>query len=258
MSMKDCKDIRQEIDQATSADQQTETARAHLRGCPDCSKFAAENRALQGMLAGLGTVAAPADFDFRLRARLAREKSAGNGGAFASFLRQPRSLGVAALVLVLVAGGIAIKNWLAATPPSAVTANQGAAPVNPTQAVEKPVPEPAPKVTGDLNASTVKGSENATPSKTPNRGPRSYALVDSRPERKATRDAALSSAPVFTRDEMNTGGPIVQVPLDDEVMRISIDDGRGSRRTVSLPTFSFGSQRLTGQTFVPVSSKGVW
>lgn len=260
MSMKDCKDIRQEIDQAAFADQQSAIVREHLRGCPECTKFEAEQRSLQGMLASLGTIAAPADFDFRLRARLAREKSvAGNGGALASFLRLPRPLVVAALVLVLVVGGIVVKNWLTAQRGVVLTAEQ-----NPPPANKKPAenPGPADQSPGTsaepMVATAVKGTEGGRP-KVTNRNSTGYTLVNNRPERRATRDDALSSAAVLTRDERGVGDAIVRVPLDDEGLRISIDDGRGSRRTISIPRFSFGSQRLTGHSFVPVSNaNGVW
>jgi len=77
-------------------------------------------------------------------------------------------------------------------------------------------------------------------------------------ERPATRDTALSPALLLTSQPETTDG-IVRVPLEDQGLRISIDDGRGSRRMISIPTFSFGSQKLTGQSFVPVSApKGVW
>lgn len=54
-------------------------ARAHVEGCAACFAFAAEQQALQALLADLEPVAAPADFDFRLRARMAADEEAGRG-----------------------------------------------------------------------------------------------------------------------------------------------------------------------------------
>lgn len=259
--MKECKDIRQEIDQATFADQPTDRVREHLRGCADCSRFEAEQRALQGMMASLGTISAPADFDFRLRARLAREKSAANGGGFASFLsllKSPRSLGVAALVLLLAFGGIAIRNWLSARNDSKLTANKAAAPAASETIVEKKAPISTEAQPPIKSTSTTASNDrmNRIESSPVSRGP--HALASRKIERRATREEALSPAAVLTSGQSELGDGIVRVPLEDEGLKITIDDNRGSPRTISLPRFSFGSQRLTGHSFVPVSSKGVW
>jgi hypothetical protein len=266
--MKECKDIRNEIDQTTFADQPTDRVREHLRACADCSRFEAEQKALQGMMASLGTISAPADFDFRLRARLAREKSAaGNGGGFATFLsllRLPRALGVAALVLMLAAGGVLIKNWLSARGGSEITAgnNQVPAPPGPTvgtKASTSGKPAPAPVESSATTASTPAGGSRIEPPP-PSKGVHNTTLASRKTERRATREEALTPAAVLMsgQSDMEIGDGIVRVPLDDEGLKITIEDGRGSPRTISLPRFSFGSQRLTGQSFVPVSSKGVW
>jgi hypothetical protein len=45
------------------------------------------------------------------------------------------------------------------------------------------------------------------------------------------------------------------IPLDASLQsfKVSLDDGRGNARTISVPTISFGSQRMlqTGNQFVP-------
>jgi hypothetical protein len=258
MSMKECKEIRREIDQTTFADQPSTKVREHLRGCADCTRFESEQRTLQSIMANLGTVAAPADFDFRLRARLAREKSvAGNGHGFASFLRLPRPLAAAALVLLLVVGGIVLKNWIANRNGAVMVAG-------------------GTKSTGQPNQTANPGTEIGQEISVPNdsrqavavgrrdieqhigKGPRALTLGTRKIESRATRDTALSPAELLTNQSEMTDG-IVKVPLEDQGLRISIDDGRGSRRMISIPTFSFGSQKLTGQSFVPVSApKGVW
>jgi hypothetical protein len=54
---------------------------------------------------------------------------------------------------------------------------------------------------------------------------------------------------------------LVVVPVDARAFKLSIDNGRGGARTISLPPVSFGSQRLLAReaSFVPVSSaKGDW
>lgn len=259
--MKECKNIRQEIDQAAFADQPTDRVREHLRGCADCSRFAAEQRALQGLMASLGTISAPADFDFRLRARLAREKSAANNSTgfagFLNLLKSPRPLGIAALVLLLAFGGIVIKNWLSAKDDSKLAAEKAAAPAASETIAEKKAPAPTEPPPVIKSTGTTTSHDRTDRIESPvSRGP--HALASRKIERRATREEALSPAAVLTSGQSELGDGIVRVPLEDEGLKITIDDSRGSPRTISLPRFSFGSQRLTGHSFVPVSSKGVW
>src|SRR5436189_5931873 len=114
----ECKAIRQEIDHS---DELTSQVLLHLRGCAECRSFQSQEEKLRALMAGLGTVSAPADFDFKLKARLAREKSSGsNGGAFASFLTPSRALAAVAVVLLLVAGVLLSKTWFVSSPPPGV------------------------------------------------------------------------------------------------------------------------------------------
>ena len=75
---------------------------------------------------------------------------------------------------------------------------------------------------------------------------------------------------VGVREESLTGAPAIQpefvsapviVQVDPKAFKVSIDNGRGGARTISLPPVSFGSQRLLARenSFMPVSSsKGDW
>src|SRR5215510_3837789 len=70
-----CKSIREAIDTATRRSGYSETVRAHLTDCPDCRHHADEMTSLFAILSTQPRVEAPADFEFRLRARIARAKS---------------------------------------------------------------------------------------------------------------------------------------------------------------------------------------
>jgi hypothetical protein len=54
----------------------------------------------------------------------------------------------------------------------------------------------------------------------------------------------------------------VQVPASDQPMRVSLEDGRGTTRTVSLQPVTFGSQELirrnNASRVLASSSKGIW
>lgn len=274
MSINQCKTIREEIDHAGAGDPFGATVAAHLKTCDQCRAFHTEQSSLRELMANLGTVAAPPDFDFKLKARLAREKSAAvNNGVFSGLLKifggAPRAIAVAAFILAAVTGAVLIKNWLSVSAPTQHTAveqqNGSNSASKPEVKTQNPPTAGPDKATGNPENSTVAKNPNqdSLPAKatTGNRDKNGYSYVVGRKRPAvATRDLALDSAPIFDGGQSQAGGPIVRIPLDDEALRISIYDSQGKPRLVSLPTVSFGSQRLTsGNPFVPVSTqKGVW
>jgi hypothetical protein len=70
-----CKQIREEIDTASRYDLRGAIG-SHLNGCPDCRRYSDETVSLLGLLGAQPRVDAPADFEFRLRARMARAQAA--------------------------------------------------------------------------------------------------------------------------------------------------------------------------------------
>jgi hypothetical protein len=70
-----CKQIREEINTASRYDLRG-AIRSHLNGCPDCRRYSDETLSLLGLLGAQPRVEAPADFEFRLRARMARAQAA--------------------------------------------------------------------------------------------------------------------------------------------------------------------------------------
>ena len=79
----------------------------HLKECLACREFHQTQTKLRQMVGSLGTVSAPADFDFRLRARLAND-SGGEGLHYWSFAR--RGLAVAAVLVLFVTGIVVVRN----------------------------------------------------------------------------------------------------------------------------------------------------
>ena len=70
-----CQTIRESIDTAPRRAGYSGTIHAHLDGCADCRRHASETSSLLALLNAQPRVEAPADFDFRLRARIARAQS---------------------------------------------------------------------------------------------------------------------------------------------------------------------------------------
>src|SRR5215510_2423926 len=80
-------------------------AAEHLRECAACREFQEQQTKLRQIVGSLGTVSAPADFDFRLRARLANES---NASVYWLFLK--RGFAFAALLLVFAIAAVLMRN----------------------------------------------------------------------------------------------------------------------------------------------------
>jgi hypothetical protein len=82
-----CKKIREEIDTASRYSLYGGAVASHLNDCPDCLRYSGETASLLGLLSAQPRAEAPTDFEFRLRARLARAQDAAAGDR-RSFLRK--------------------------------------------------------------------------------------------------------------------------------------------------------------------------
>src|SRR5207237_9763456 len=71
---KDCRLTRQEIDQSELSAMLSDQALAHVAGCSSCRDFRNERTQLRELVGSLAPVTAPANFDMRLRARIAAER----------------------------------------------------------------------------------------------------------------------------------------------------------------------------------------
>jgi len=103
-----CKQTREAVDSSSRRAEYGGAANSHLSGCADCRRHADETDSLLALLKAQPRVEAPADFEFRLRARIARAEaeqlsSAGvRGGVWERFLAQTFSWGQAATAMAAV------------------------------------------------------------------------------------------------------------------------------------------------------------
>jgi hypothetical protein len=243
-----CEVIRRELDELMLDDECSIQATQHLQECDACREFQQKQIRLRQMVGSLGTVAAPADFDFRLRARLANEST---GARFhLKALQWPfatRGIAVAAMLL-LFAGGLAIVLNLKKQQGNTVVANRQDPPPAPR---DEQIPQP-PRETGV--SAVVPDQPNVTVSDNRPRTNRGEHLL--RPKRSlAARDSAIEGAQVYSDSQRHAA--IFPIDASLQSLKVSIDDGHGNARTISVPTLSFGSQRVlaTGNQFAP---KGVW
>src|SRR5712691_2849784 len=99
-----CRNVCREIEEADLGQQLGGLAFEHTRSCAQCLSFYEDRFKLRQLAASLGTVEAPADFDVRLRARLAKEKPGEFAIAGFSFGLPSVALATLALLLGLGAG----------------------------------------------------------------------------------------------------------------------------------------------------------
>src|SRR6185369_16112836 len=105
MRENNCEIVRRELDELMIGEACSTAATEHLRDCASCREFHEQQTKLRQIVGSLGTVEAPADFDFRLRARLAQ----GNGSSvYWPFAR--RGLAAAAMAIVFLVGVVIVRN----------------------------------------------------------------------------------------------------------------------------------------------------
>ncbi|HEV2828405.1 MAG TPA: hypothetical protein VGW76_12460 [Pyrinomonadaceae bacterium] len=242
MNRKECRDTRREIDELEIDQQPSGTALRHLAVCATCSQFQKERAELRELVAGLEPVSAPADFDMRLRARMAAERQAERRQPFFARLIGTPALATAAAMVLFIGAAV----WISQgnNEQSGPVAKQSPAKPSATSA-SVPV---QPNATGN---NAQQGNDGLvavnTPAKirTPLR-PASY-----------TRDMNLKGAgdPIRQNDANQA---FVNAP--SRPVEVSVEDQSGKKRKISLPPVSFGAQTLVDNR-MPVSYAGnsrVW
>src|SRR5205085_3701547 len=128
MNTNECRGVRQDIDQSELGQRLSESSESHVIGCASCAAFRAERTRLRELVGSLQPVTAPADFDMRLRARIAREQDqhSAQPSIFRFFMSTP-AIAVAGLI-VMVVGGLVWMNQRSVSPPTTTASNQPAPP----------------------------------------------------------------------------------------------------------------------------------
>ncbi len=249
MNANDCRDARREIDQSELGQRLSEQVESHVIGCASCAAFRAERTRLRELVGSLQPITAPADFDMRLRARIARERDQRATSSFFRVFMSTPAIGVAA-VIVMIVGGIVWMNQ-----------RNGQSPVNTTAAkppAENPVGSVAstkdqPPANSDVNStkesnrdanSTIENQKLATAS------PRSGQRLVPNPGGPSSNDFSVSGAQSYQIDPNRAGEVSLSAP--GKPMVVTVYDEKGGSRKILMPPVSFGAQRLTDRT-TPVS-----
>ena len=252
--MKDtiCNQVRLEIDEAELTTPLSTAAKEHLKFCGECKEFHAKEMKLRQIVRSLEPVNAPADFDFRLRARLANDRSQANH-FLASPLRlfRSRSLAVAAMLLIFAATVFMIRqtNRKGQVPDTttASTRDQG------SHIADTPVTPVITQPTNEGTQATLAVNERNKPNRrTVN------ATVNKRPA--TSIEFSGTSAPVIRNEQ--SMATMAGFPLDvsKQSFKVSLDDAHGASKTILVPAVSFGAGRaLTGTAPVnQFAPKGDW
>ena len=255
MRKNNCELIRRELDELMLDETCSSDAVEHLRDCGACREFHEKQTKLRQIVGSLGTVAAPADFDFRLRARLANESS--SAASHFNFVAWPvlrRGLAAAGLLLVFATGAFVVRNILNGPPTVTDTAKES--PVPQVRETKTPVEAITPVVPDVHKQDVVTTGPNKRLQKSKLDRSTQVAIRNTRP--LATLDSSSTGANVLKGVE--PGGMSAAFPIDAsslQTFKVSVDDGRGNAKTISVPTISFGSQRLmqNANHFAP---KKVW
>ena len=157
--MNGCKQIKAIIDEAERPEALSYTASQHIASCTDCSQFADERVKLKALLADVGRVSAPADFDFKLKARLAEVKGRRNALWLspAGYLKLGGAM--AALVIAVVAAQTA-GFFSSDTPGEPPALQQGQTLPNYTPPPPAATPAPVPQVKPEVQYTAVTLSRN--------------------------------------------------------------------------------------------------
>jgi hypothetical protein len=256
MRTMDCQNLRREVDETAPGDLLSGLSNRHLGVCPECRTFSEEERKLQNILSSLGTIEAPGDFDFRLRARLAGEK-AGNAHFPLSNLSFAFRAAVVATLLV-VFGSVAFFNFKPSSNSALVSNNATPS----TNLVDVGALQPgavvAPESLLATDVKPVASSQKGSVVQKRRVGPKSGALASA--PRMGITEMGSMPARLIKASEMNARVADYPIESSSQPMKVSLDNGRGSSRTISLPPVSFGSQRVLAQGAAPLmaSARGSW
>jgi hypothetical protein len=236
-----CRETKDAVDTASVRSGLSKGAEAHLSGCSDCRQYADSTFMLMGMLASQPRVEAPADFDFRLRARIARARDENRGwrAALAEFWSRSfswKEAAAAVAVLVAVASSTTLY-------------------VSRDRETQTPlVASSIPRV--------VSSPGSPVPVQKPD-APPSALITANNVQSDAAERGARSMARVAAMQERSLAGVSRSLELADTQEILVYQPGRagrpGASRSVAIPRrgqVAFGAQLASAQRPVPSQSAG--
>lgn len=255
MNGNDCRTARREIDTSELGQRLSEPLEIHVAACAACAQFRNERAQLRELVGSLRPVAAPADFDMRLRARLAREKDARARQPFIfRFAMTTPAIAAAALVVLTIASVVWInqRNQSPSTPIATGTpANEKAAsPASPPATTNN-----SGNQTSEAVLASAKQPEDQKRSNPSGRNA-IRPLTQTASAAAPVSDFNATGAPTFRQTRDRAGEVSLTAP--SKPMVISVQDANGTSHKILLPPISFGSQRLDNRTAVSMTDRRDW
>jgi hypothetical protein len=268
-----CKKFRIEIEEAGGGATLGAAAAAHVAACASCRAFRVERDNLRGLVAGLGRVAAPADFELRLRARIARAEEGGRA-SFASWSFVPGAawLAVASSLVLALAVFVHFRQSQMQSQPTASSANPATVKVAQTT-LESSNPTAQPPANEELRgvqsakttdkaadkAARMMGQTQSVPRRQKSVAPRAglEEIAKAPPADKALDSNLLS----VTGAKIYVGSPIpLPVTTQDRKLEAWFKDTRGAQRVVAVDPVTFGARDRLPQraNMKNVAYTGVW
>lgn len=268
--MLNCRACRTEIEVAGRAEDLSARAEVHLATCVACRALQTKQTSLRGLLGTLEPVGAPADFEFRLRARMAAQQRP------AARFVLPRSLAVAVAACLVLAFATMLRR--PAPPPVSggepLTAH-GSAVVAPTS-MDKPkqieIAETGDASVGRDNKTTIVASAKIAAHARRHVLPVERIIAASLPARKSlggeveVNDLGVRGAAIVTEAALNPAtlqSIPVSVAASAKPLKVFFKDTQGAERMISIEPVSFGARDLPGARG-PVArvnaavAQGVW
>ena len=245
---------------------------------------------MRGLVAGLGRVDAPADFEFRLRARMSAADSSQTRSRTQNLL--PRATWLAAAGCLVFAAALALQTRNSPTrgaletaaPSATMLPVSGSIPAAGADTASREVPGETAGVTPASQSTISKKEVNETAVKqrrgqaAPPTAASAVRLSQRHPAAAAApqllREAAASGGNKITRTETNTssmmGSPVIvssaiplPVSVDERPLQVLFNDTQGASRVVNVAPVAFGSNepaaRPKNVTFTKTTKKqGVW
>jgi hypothetical protein len=263
--MSDCKAYRHEIAEAFDGGALSRGASAHAASCRACGEDLRGRESLRALVRGLGKVEAPADFEYRLRARIA---AGGDGGrraplrglrlvyAFAPVAAAACFLFVSAALYLRQAANTepaGVPSAVVSAPPSR-NADAGRAATTASAAGEveelKRTGERPPEVAAASAPTVIK-----TRSAVQRRRAASQPAREVADESQRGETFSLTAARVINRSGMTIA---LKTPL-----HVVLREESGAGRVVPMRAVSFGSQELLAREGVSrqasaAENEGVW
>lgn len=263
-----CRACRAEIEAAGRAADLSARVEAHLATCAACRAFETQQTSLRSLLGTLEPVGAPADFEFRLRARMLAQQRAAPRFVLPRFAPRALALVVASLVLACAA----LINQYVSRPavvdaPLTAQNNIMSAPTAPATPRSIETARPDAVATTRAAQRTISHSRQFIASALRRQSPVSRALTGASlaqhlPENTiVANDLSASGASVVT-DVVIEPPPLPFMPVRlaaaTKPLKIAFRDTQGTARLLTVEPVAFGSRDLPGARGNAATEQGVW